>query len=79
MVKSARPRSALTAAPARRGGSLYGVRMTKKLMWAQLEVGSLQAGLALEDSTQVSAAMSADHAEAVAAFVERRDPRFTDR
>jgi enoyl-CoA hydratase len=56
--------------------SPYGVRMTKKVMWAQLETGSLLAGLALEDSTQVTAAMSADHAEAVAAFTEHRPPQF---
>jgi enoyl-CoA hydratase len=56
--------------------SPYGVRMTKKVMWAQLETGSMLAGLALEDSTQVTAAMSADHAEAVAAFVGRRPPVF---
>jgi enoyl-CoA hydratase len=56
--------------------SPYGVRMTKKVMWAQLETGSMLAGLALEDSTQVTAAMSADHAEAVAAFTERRTPDF---
>lgn len=58
--------------------SPYGVRMTKKVMWAQLETGSMLAGLALEDSTQVSAAMSADHAEAVAAFSEHRPPDFRD-
>jgi enoyl-CoA hydratase len=56
--------------------SPYGVRMTKKVMWAQLETASLLAGLALEDSTQVSAAMTADHAEAVAAFIEHRAPEF---
>jgi enoyl-CoA hydratase len=56
--------------------SPYGVRMTKKVMWAQLETGSLLAGLALEDATQVSAAMTADHAEAVAAFAEHRAPEF---
>jgi enoyl-CoA hydratase len=59
--------------------SPYGVRMTKKVMWAQLETGSLLAGMALEDSTQVSAAMSADHAEAVAAFTERRPAEFHNR
>ena len=51
----------------------HGVRMTKKVMWAQLETGSLLAGIALEDSTQVTAALSADHAEAVAAL--HRTPR----
>jgi enoyl-CoA hydratase len=56
--------------------SPYGVRMTKKVMWAQLETGSMLAGMALEDSTQVSAATTADHAEAVAAFTEHRPPDF---
>jgi enoyl-CoA hydratase len=59
--------------------SPHGVRMTKKVMWAELETGSLLAGLALEDAIQVGAAMSADHAEAVTAFTEHRPPRFTDR
>ena len=53
--------------------------MTKKVMWAQLETGSLLAGIALEDATQVSAALSADHREAVSAFAEHRAPRFTGR
>lgn len=59
--------------------SPYGVRMTKKVMWAQLETGSMLAGIALEDATQVAVAQSADHREAVAAFTEHRPPRFTDR
>jgi enoyl-CoA hydratase/carnithine racemase len=58
--------------------SPHGVRMTKKVMWAQLETGSLLAGVALEDATQVGAALSADHREAVTAFAEHRPPRFTD-
>ena len=58
--------------------SPHGVRMTKKVMWAQLETGSLLAGLALEDATQVGAALSADHREAMTAFAEHRPPRFTD-
>ncbi len=59
--------------------SPFGVRMTKKVMWAQLETGSLQAGLALEDATQVGVAQSSDHREAVASFLERRGPKFTNR
>ena len=58
--------------------SPHGVRMTKKAMWAQLETGSLLAGIALEDATQIGAAMTADHREAVTAFSEKREPRFTD-
>jgi enoyl-CoA hydratase len=59
--------------------SPYGVRMTKKIMWAQLETSSLLAGIALEDSTQVSAALTADHSEAVAGFLEHRPPSFENR
>lgn len=56
-----------------------GVRMTKDVMWSQLEVSSLRAGIDLEDRTQVVATLTADHAEAVTAFREHRAPRFTDR
>jgi enoyl-CoA hydratase len=84
LVSAAVPRADLpdrTAALAAQilANSPYGVRMTKKIMWAQLETGSLLAGIAMEDSTQVSAALSADHREAVASFVEHRDPTFENR
>lgn len=59
--------------------SPYGVRMTKKIMWSQLETGSMLAGIAMEDSTQVSAVLSDDHREAVAGFLQGRAPSFTDR
>jgi len=59
--------------------SPYGVRMTKQVMWAQLEVGSLAAGIALENSTQVTAAATSDHQEAVRAFLGKRAPEFTGR
>ena len=56
--------------------SPYGVRMTKQVMWSQLEVASLDAGIALENRTQVSAALTSDHREAVRAFLEKRPPAF---
>jgi enoyl-CoA hydratase len=56
--------------------SPWGVRMTKEVMWAQLEVGSLQAGIDLENRTQVLSTMTGDMEEAVAAFLEKRPPRF---
>jgi enoyl-CoA hydratase len=59
--------------------SPYGVRMTKQVMWAQLEISSLEAALALENRTQVTAALTADHREAVQAFLAKRPPRFTGR
>lgn len=56
--------------------SPWGVRMTKEVMWSQLEVGSLQAGIDLENRTQILSSFTGDMREAVAAFVEKRPPRF---
>ena len=56
-----------------------GVWMTKEVMWSQLEVGSLQAGIDLENRTQIMTSMTEDMAEALLAFVEKRPPRFGDR
>jgi enoyl-CoA hydratase len=57
--------------------SPWGVRMTKQVMWSQLEVGSLRAGMELENRTQVLSASTGDVAEAMAAFQERRSPKWT--
>lgn len=57
--------------------SPMGVWMTKEVMWSQLEVGSLQAGIDLENRTQVLSSMSGDMQEAVAAFLEKRPPDFS--
>jgi enoyl-CoA hydratase len=59
--------------------SPMGVRMTKHVMWSQLEVGGLRAGIDLENRTQIMTSFSADHAEAVQAFLARRPARFRDR
>ncbi len=56
--------------------SPWGVRMTKEVMWAQLEVGSLAAGIDLENRTQVLSSFTGDLREAMTAFLERRPPRF---
>ena len=45
----------------------------------QLEVGSLAAGIALENSTQIATTFTADQAEAVAAFLQKPPAEFTDR
>ena len=58
------------------GNSPWGVRMTKEVMWSQLEVGSLQAGIDLENRTQILSTMTGDMEEAMAAFLEKRPPRF---
>ncbi len=54
----------------------WGVRMTKEVMWSQLEVGSLQAGIDLENRTQTLSSMTGDMREAMAAFLEKRSPRY---
>src|SRR6185369_6300631 len=50
--------------------SPFGVQMTKEVMWSQLEIGSLAAGIDLENRTQLLASHTGDMMEAVAAFME---------
>ena len=57
--------------------SPWGVRMTKEVMWSQLEIPSLRAGIDLENRTQVLSSFTGDMAEAVSAFLEKRSPRYT--
>ena len=56
--------------------SPYGVWMTKEVMWSQLEIGSMQAGIDLENRTQIMTSQTTDHLEAMQAFLEKRDPAF---
>jgi enoyl-CoA hydratase len=60
------------------GNSPFGVRMTKEVMWSQLEINSLQAGIDLENRTQVLSSFTGDLNEAMAAFMEKRPARFGD-
>jgi enoyl-CoA hydratase len=68
--------SALETADLIASNSPFGVRMTKEVMWAQLEVGSLHAGIDLENRTQVLSSMTGDMGEAIRAFMEKRPPEF---
>ncbi|MDT3440756.1 MULTISPECIES: enoyl-CoA hydratase/isomerase family protein [unclassified Pseudofrankia] len=58
--------------------SPMGVWMTKEVSWSQLEVGSLQAGIDLENRTQVLTSYTQDRQEQVSAFLGRRSPNYTD-
>jgi enoyl-CoA hydratase len=59
--------------------SPFGVWMTKEVMWANLEIGSLSAAMDLENRTQLLGLYTRDHREAVAAFFDKRPPVFADR
>ena len=59
--------------------SPFGVQMTKEVMWSQLEIGSLAAGIDLENRTQLLASTSGDMVEAMAAFLEKRPAVYRDR
>lgn len=56
--------------------SPYATAQTKRVMWANLDAGSLDAALELENRAQVLALMTEDFAEATRAFSEKRAPTF---
>lgn len=58
--------------------SPFGVAMTKEVMWANLDVGDLDAAIHLENRTQILASTTGDVMEAAAAFAERRPPVWSD-
>jgi enoyl-CoA hydratase len=57
--------------------SPLGVWMTKQTMWASLDIPTLATAIELENRTQVLAATTGDHREAILAFNEGRPPRYT--
>ena len=69
--------AALATAAEITANSPMGVWMTKEVAWSQLEVGSLQAGIDLENRTQILSTMTGDLKEAAAAFIEKRPAKFT--
>ncbi|HEV3230224.1 MAG TPA: enoyl-CoA hydratase-related protein [Solirubrobacteraceae bacterium] len=56
----------------------WGIRLTKQGMWAALEVASEQAAVEFEDRQQIMATFGQAPPEAVAAFLEKRPPKFAD-
>jgi enoyl-CoA hydratase len=57
----------------------FAVRMTKEVMWTNLDAPSLEAAIDLENRTQILCTQTKDQREAVAAFVGKRAPSFEDR
>ena len=58
--------------------SPWGVRLTKQGMWTALELPSEQAAIEYEDRQQIMALHGKAPAEAVAAFLEKRQAEFAD-
>ncbi|MCK1522844.1 enoyl-CoA hydratase/isomerase family protein [Bradyrhizobium sp. 145] len=58
--------------------SPMGLRMTKQTLNFLIDAPGLDAALMIEDRQQVILLETEDHAEAVAAFRERRDPTYSD-
>jgi enoyl-CoA hydratase len=58
--------------------SPFGVWMTKGVMWSNLET-SMQAGIDLENRTQILTTFSDDMGEAMSAFLQKRPPDFQNR
>jgi enoyl-CoA hydratase len=71
--------SALETASLIAANSPWGVRMTKEVAWSQLEIGSLQAGIDLENRTQILSSFTDDAREAMTAFLTKRPPQFEGR
>lgn len=59
--------------------SPLGVRLTKQALLVNANEPSLHAAIELENRNQALAALTEDHHEALAAFMEKRNPVFQDR
>ena len=62
----------LTTAP-------LGLRLTKECLNMNIDAGSLEAAIAMEDRNQILTAQTQDVKEGFAAFVEKRQPHYQDR
>lgn len=70
--------AALTKAGEIMRNTPFGVALTKEGMWTALEIPSMQAAIDLENRQQIMASATADHREAMTAFLERRPPNYTN-
>ena len=58
--------------------SRYGLAMTKDVIWANLEIGSLEAAIEIEDRNQLMLGFTENLPEAIRAFDAKRSPTYTD-
>jgi enoyl-CoA hydratase/carnithine racemase len=56
-----------------------GLRLTKECLAANIDAGSLEQAIAMEDRNQILCAQSNDFREGVTAFLEKRAPQYSDR
>jgi enoyl-CoA hydratase len=70
--------AALEIAATMCGYSPYGLAMTKDVVWANLEVGSLDAAIELEDRNQLMLGFTENLPEAIRSFAEDRPPVYSD-
>jgi enoyl-CoA hydratase/carnithine racemase len=56
----------------------WGVRLTKRGMWAALEIPSEQAAVEFEDRQQIMSTFGAAPPEAIGAYLEKRPAEFAD-
>src|SRR5215207_4546250 len=57
----------------------FGVALTKEGMWSALEIPGMQAAIDLENRQQIMASATADHREAMQAFLEKRPPEYQNK
>jgi enoyl-CoA hydratase len=72
------PDRALQAAEQIAALAPWGVRLTKRGMWAALELPSEQAAIEYEDRQQIMSTFGAAMPEAIGAFLEKRPAEFSD-
>lgn len=58
--------------------SPIGLRLSKEALNVNIDIGSLEAAIALEDRNQILCSLTADAKEGMAAFAERRTPKYQD-
>jgi enoyl-CoA hydratase/carnithine racemase len=56
-----------------------GLRLTKEALGHSMDMGSLEAVMAMEDRQQILCTQGEDFAEGMRAFLEKRPPRYTGR
>ena len=56
-----------------------GLRLTKEALGHSLDMGSLEAVMAMEDRQQILCTQSEDFSEGMQAFLEKREPHYTGR